>query len=88
MRRGSFNQWNYRTTLKDGTVKEHGPFFKITRKDKNNKSVATTVPKAELDYYKQEAANYKMFRELSDEYAEVCEQISILSHADEDAKKN
>jgi hypothetical protein len=49
MRRGSFNEWRYRTTLKDGTVKEHGPFFKITRKDKNNKSVAATVPKSEIE---------------------------------------
>jgi hypothetical protein len=88
MRRGSLTEWSYNRPLKDGTLKERGPFYKLTRKDENNKTVGIAVPKAELDYYKQEVANYQQFRSLTDEYAEVCEQISAITHIDDEAKKN
>jgi hypothetical protein len=88
MRRGSLSEWTYDKTLKDGTVKQRGPFFRITRKDGNNKTVTTPVQKASLDYFRKEVDNYRKFRKLADEYAEVCEQISVLAYADDDAKKN
>jgi hypothetical protein len=78
MRRGSFGEWCYHQTLKDGTVRYYGPFYKITRKDKANKTVSVTVPQEKKEQMQADVAQYQRFRKLADEYAEVCEQISIL----------
>ena len=78
MRRGSFCEWHYNETLKDGTVRRRGPFYKITRKNSKNKTVSLTVPKERKEQMQKEAENYRRFRELADEYACVCERIAIL----------
>jgi hypothetical protein len=79
MRRGSFCEWYYNETLKDGTIRKRGPFYKITSKDSKNKTVSLTVPKDRKEEMRTETDNYRRFRELADEYAVVCEQISILA---------
>jgi hypothetical protein len=52
------------------------------------KTISRAVPKAEVEKTRQEVANYQLFRRLSDEYVEVCEQIASLTHSDETVKKN
>ena len=79
MRRGSFCEWNYHETLKDGTVRRRGPFYKITWKDKANKTVSLTAPKDQKEHMQAEVARYQRLRKLADEYAGVCERISVLT---------
>lgn len=78
MRRGSLNEVFRHQKLKDGTTATRGPFYNITMKSEN-KTVTVAVPKSDLDRIRQEAQNYRIFRELSDEYIDVCEQISLLT---------
>jgi hypothetical protein len=79
MRRGSFCEWHYNETLKDGTVRRRGPFYKITSKGGKNKTVSLTVPKERKEQMQAEVENYRRFRELADEYVDVCERIAVLS---------
>jgi hypothetical protein len=79
MRRGSFCEWHYNETLKDGTVRRRGPFYKITSKGEKNKTVSLTVPKERKEQMQTEVENHRRFRELADEYADVCERIADLS---------
>ena len=88
MRRGTLNEVYRQQKLKDGTVAKRGPFYNITTKTGNNKTVTTAVPKKDLEKIRQEVENYKNFRALSDEYIDVCEKISLLTADDDEAKKN
>ena len=88
MRRGTLNEFYYNSTLKDGTVKKRGPFYNITYSGKDKKTVSKSVPKKDIERMKEETDNYKKFRELSDEYVDVCETIALLTHTDDEAKKN
>jgi len=90
MRRGTVNEYFYNSTLKDGTVKRRGPFFNIMVSAGGNKSISQSVSKKDVDRIKQYTDNYRRFRELTDEYADVCDKITILTdleNADE-ANKN
>jgi len=88
MRRGTLNEIYRHQKLKDGTMAERGPFYNITTKMNKNKTVTTAVPKKDLERVRQEVENYKSFRVLSDEYIDVCEKISLLTHNDDEVKKN
>jgi hypothetical protein len=80
-----FARGTNKQTLKDGTVRQRGPFFKITSKDGMNKTVSLTVPKDKKEYMRAEVENYQRFRKLADEYADVCEQISVLTEQGQSA---
>ncbi|MDR0882451.1 MAG: hypothetical protein LBP55_07900 [Candidatus Adiutrix sp.] len=86
MCKGTFNEIYYNSTLKDGSVRKRGPFYNLTMKEKG-KTVSRAVPKAEVEKTRQEVANYQLFRRLSDEYIEVCEQISTITQTHEEVKK-
>jgi hypothetical protein len=86
MRRGSFCEWYYNETLKDGTIRKRGPFYKVTSKDSKNKTVSLTVPKDRKEEMREETENYRRFRRLVEEYADVCEQISILAEQGDTGK--
>jgi len=88
MRRGTLNEIYRQQELKDGTIAQRGPFYNITTKVEKNKTVTTAVPKKDVERVRAEVANYKTFRELSDEYISVCEKISLLTLNDDEAKKN
>jgi predicted DNA binding CopG/RHH family protein len=88
MRRGTLNEVYRQQKLKDGTIAKRGPFYNITTKTERNKTVTIAVPKKDLEKVRQEVDNYKKFRALGDEYIEVCEQISLLTADDDEAKEN
>jgi hypothetical protein len=81
MRRGTLNEVYRHQKLKDGTVATRGPFYNVTTKAANNKTVTVAVPKSDLDLVRLEVQNYKDFRALSDEYIDVCEHISLLTRS-------
>ena len=82
MRRGTLNEVFRHQKLKDGTVATRGPFYNIIIKV-GTKTVTTAIPKKDLDQIRREVQNYKAFRALSDEYIDVCEQISLLTFGGE-----
>jgi predicted DNA binding CopG/RHH family protein len=84
MRRGTLNEVYRHQKLKDGTMATRGPFYNITTKAEKNKTVTVAVPKSDLDRIRREVQNYKDFRALSDEYIDICEQISLLTGSDDD----
>ena len=69
--------------LKNGDVVMKGPYYVLTKKGAGNKTVSKSIPAAEAPHVQGEVDNYKRFRELSDEYVEVCEEISIIKHGGE-----
>ncbi|MDR2728792.1 MAG: hypothetical protein LBB56_06630 [Chitinispirillales bacterium] len=87
MRRGTLNEYYHTSTLKDGTVKKRGPFYNITYSGENGKTVSKSVSRQDIERIRQETTNYRTFRELSDEYADICEKITILSQPEDEAKK-
>jgi hypothetical protein len=89
MRKGVLNTKFQRVTHKNGETVEKGPYYELTKKGAGGKTIAQSVPIKDAGYVQAEVDNYKRFRQLSDEYIDVCEQISLLSGQSEDeGKKN
>jgi hypothetical protein len=92
MRKGVVSEYFVKTKLKDGNIKTNGPYYSITLKAAKGKTVGNNIPAELVDLYKSETENYRRFRELSEEYVNVCEEESIQSMEETDAaeklKKN
>jgi hypothetical protein len=92
MRCGNLNIRHNKIKRKNGEIIINGPYYNLTRKDANGKTVSQTIPTSETERIKEEVENYRMFKKLCNEYAEVCEQIAIvktsLRHSDDECKKN
>ena len=50
----------------------------LTKKASGGKTVSLAIPAKDAPYIREEVDNYKMFRELANEYVDVCEKISLL----------
>jgi hypothetical protein len=90
MRKGTLNATYTKVTHKDGEVAVRGPYYKLSRKGKGNKTLSWSVSTEGAEHVQAEVDNYRRFRQLADEFVEVCEKISLLSQAQpqNDAKKN
>ena len=78
MRKGVLNEQFVTAKLKDGRETTRGPYFVLTRKGPHGKTVSKSIPSSDADFLRSETENYKRFRQLTDKYVEVCEQISLL----------
>ena len=84
MRKGSISEQMIKTSRKDGTIKENGPYYILTSKDPSGKTVTESFPKEKLAFYRQEIENYKEFKELTNKYELLSEESSkIKSGSDE-----
>jgi hypothetical protein len=76
---------------KNGEVVIKGPYFELTKKGPGGKTIAQSIPSKNAEHIQAEVDNYKQFRQLSDEYVEVCEKISTINDSDttgdDEAKK-
>lgn len=90
MRKGVLNATYRDVTHKDGEVVTNGPYYKLSRKGENNKTISWSIPASDVAAVQADVDNYKRFRELSDEYVDVCEQIALSADSCEadGAKKN
>jgi hypothetical protein len=91
MRKGVLNHKYQKVKLKSGDVVTKGPYYVLTKKGAGNKTVSESVPAADAPRVQCEVDSYKRFRELSDEYVEVCEEISLIKHVsvgEDEVKKN
>ena len=88
MRKGSLNSKHQNVKHKNGEVCVKGPYYELTKMGTGGKTVSQSVPANEVNHMQKEVDNYKRFRQLTDEYVEVCEKISILIGSDEKKKLN
>jgi hypothetical protein len=91
MRKGVVSDYYVKTKLKSGESKNNGPYYSLTSKGPNGKTIGENIPSNLVEFIKTETENYKLFRELSDEYIDVCVQQSISitsSSAEVDKAKN
>ena len=90
MRKGTVNEQYKSIRHKNGETVAKGPYYVLTHKASGGKTVSEAVPSSNILYMRQEVDNYKEFRELTNNYIDVCEKMSTLYHAaeKEDAKKN
>lgn len=76
MRKGVVSEYYVPTKRKDGGEKNNGPYYTLTSKGPKGKTVGESVPAGMVEFVRAETENYKTFRELTDEYAQLCEQQS------------
>ena len=88
MRKGVLNAKFQTIKYKNGAEAVKGPYYVLTKKAPGGKTISQSVSAADAPHVQEEVDNYKMFRELADEYVEVCEQISIMTDISEESKKN
>jgi hypothetical protein len=80
MRRGTINDQYFEVRQKDGSVARHGPYFLYSRTEKG-KSFSRRVTGEEVEHYRAETQNCRRFKELSNRYVMICEE---LAEADEE----
>ena len=89
MRKGILNAQYKNVPHKNGDVARKGPYYVLTRKGRDGKTISQSIPAKDVENVQTEVDNYKCFRQLSDEFIEVCEKISLLRENDRDeVKKN
>ena len=88
MRKGVLNTTYQKVPHKNGEVAIRGPYYILSRKGKGNKTESKTIPAKDAPRVQQEVDNYKQFRQLTDEYVDICEQLSLLKEEGDDTKKN
>ena len=82
MRKGVVSEYYVSTSLKDGSTKPNGPYYTITSKGADGKTIGEKIPADEISIIKADAENYKLFRALSEQYVQICEQASKQQLAD------
>lgn len=93
MIKGSINEVHNSNRRKDGTESRNGPYYILTRKDCDGKTVTRGINRSDIGFYREQADNYRRFNELAGQYAVLAEERLSLdpgSGAAEDAraKKN
>jgi hypothetical protein len=93
MRKGVLNEYYVPVNLKNGETVKRGPYYVLSSKGSKGKTKSESVSAHEAGRVKTETGNYKEFRRLTEEYVEICEQISKMpkeaeDNDDEKGKKN
>ena len=87
MRKGVLNAKYQKVKHQDGEVAVKGPYYVLTKKAPGGKTISESIPARDASCIQKEVDNYKRFRQLSDEYVDVCEKIAILTDSNDDVKK-
>ncbi|MCL2153841.1 MAG: hypothetical protein FWH57_13005 [Oscillospiraceae bacterium] len=88
MRKGTLNTNYNKVTNKKGEDVFNGPYYILTKRGADNKTVSERISAADAPRIQEEVDNYKRFRQLTDEYIDVCEKLSQFSDAEDEGKKN
>jgi len=88
MRKGVLNTKYQKVKRKNGEVVKKGPYYEITKKGAGGRTIARSISAKDAEHIKSEVDNYKRFRQLSDEYIDVCEQLSCAAGVEDECKKN
>ena len=87
MRIGTLSEWYNKVKNKKGEVVLNGPYQILTRKGADNKTISESISDKDVPRIREEVDNYKCFKQLTDEYAEVCEKLSQLAGFEDEGKK-
>ena len=88
MRKGTLNTRYNKVTNKKGEEVLNGPYYVLTKKGAGNKTISEPVPATTAQSVQEGVENYKRFKQLADEYVEVCEKLSRFTDVDGEGKKN
>ena len=88
MRKGSLNSKYNKVKHKNGEIALNGPYYVLTKKEAGNKTVTDKIPAEDIAYVQKEVENYRRFRELTEDYVDVCDQLSRLGSGHDEGKKN
>ena len=88
MRIGTLSERYNKVRNKKGEVVLNGPYQILTRKGADNKTISESISEKDVPRIREEVDNYKCFKQLTDEYAEVCEKLSQLAGSEDEGKKN
>jgi len=79
MRIGTLSGRYNKVKNKKGEEVRNGPYQILTRKGIDNRTFSESISEKDAPRIKEEVGNYKRFRQLADEYAEICEKLSQLA---------
>ena len=82
MRKGVLNSKYQNVLHKNGEVVLKGPYYVLTKKGTGGKTISKAISSDNAPYIQEEVDKYKRFRQLSDEYVDICEKISVLMDSD------
>jgi len=88
MRKGTLSERYNKVTNKKGEEVLNGPYYVLTKKGIGNKTVSEAIPATDMPRVQNDVDNYKQFRQLADEYTDVCERLSQLTVDEDEGKKN
>ena len=88
MRKGTLNTRYNKVKNKKGEEVVNGPYYVLTKKGAGNKTISEPVSATDAPRVQEGVENYKRFKQLADEYVEVCEKLSNFTDADDEGKKN
>jgi hypothetical protein len=77
MRKGTLSPTWRDVVHKDGEVVTKGPYYVLTRKESGGKTQTRSIPAGDVARVREEVDNYRRFRQLADEYIEVCEAVAM-----------
>jgi hypothetical protein len=85
LRRGHLSQQFFKSTQHGKTVRQ-GPYYVLQRWFQG-KNLCERIAADQVEPVRQGVEGYKRFRQLADEFAEVCEQITLQSGSLPEVKK-
>jgi hypothetical protein len=88
MRKGTLSTRFNKVVNKKGEEVLNGPYYVLTKKGEGNKTISEPITAADAPHIQSEVDNYKRFKQLSDEYMDVCEMLSQFAKIEDDVKKN
>lgn len=88
MRKGTLNKRYNKVKNKKGEDVLNGPYYVLTKKGAGNKTVSDPIPATDAPRVQEDVENYKRFRQLADEYVDVCERLSQFTNDEDEGKKN
>ncbi|GHU66832.1 hypothetical protein AGMMS49983_17170 [Clostridia bacterium] len=82
MRKGSLCEQYVNVKHKDGQTVKKGPYRILTLTGENGKTKTKSIPLEDIPFFEAEVSKHKEYRKLTEEYAQVCEQISAVRYSD------
>jgi len=85
VRRGHLSEQFFKST-RDGKTSRRGPYYVLQRWFQG-KNLCERVPADQVEPIRQGVEGYKRFQHLAEEFAVVCEQITLLAGRIPEVKK-
>ena len=89
MRKGTLNEQYVQAILKDGSVRQRGPYMVYTFKEHARTVSRRLSDSAQVALYREQIATFRRFQELTRQLAQISQRLADLEAAgDSGSKKN